>query len=47
MDKKKLTIKRIRMKFDIKIKSNQIIRDKIEEKINKNKIKTKQITIKK
>jgi len=35
------------MKFDIKIKSNQIIRDKIEKKINKNKIKTKQITIKK
>jgi hypothetical protein len=25
------------MKFDIKIKSNQIIRDKIKEKINKNK----------
>ena len=44
---KKTTIKRIRMKFGIKIKSDQMIRDEIEEeKINKNKIKTKQITIK-
>ena len=35
------------MKFGIKIKSDQMIRDEIEEeKINKNKIKTKQITIK-
>jgi hypothetical protein len=44
---KKTTIKSIRMKFGIKIKSDQMIRDEIEEeKINKNKIKTKQITIK-
>jgi hypothetical protein len=29
------------MKFDIKIKSDQMMRDEIKEKINKNKIKTK------
>jgi hypothetical protein len=38
---KKITIKRMRTKVDIKIKLNQILRDKIEKKI-----KTKYIAIK-
>jgi hypothetical protein len=31
---KKITIKRIKIKFDIKIKWNQMIRDEIEEEKN-------------
>jgi hypothetical protein len=40
MIKKQITIKRIISKVEIKIKLNQILKDKIE---NKNKIKTKYI----
>jgi hypothetical protein len=32
---KKIEIKKIKTKFDIKIKWNQMMSDKIEEKINK------------
>jgi hypothetical protein len=42
----KITIKRIRTKYDIKIKWNKMLKDKIEKKIKKMIKKTKQITIK-